>query len=98
MNDYVKQHYMDYEIGDRVLVSNGQPRPPDRFNRKLAAWKNENYAGHVHEIREVRDYEPYGALVLKRDDYPDGKHGWIEFTFHIPLGGRLKADKIKEAA
>jgi len=95
-----RQNHTQFEIGQRVAVSNGQPRPPDRFNRKLAAWKRSNYLGHVHEIAEPRDYSPYGGLILKRDDYPDNKHGWIEFTFHIDLGGSLIVEPIeaKEAA
>jgi hypothetical protein len=93
-----RQNYTQYQEGDRVLVSDGQKRPPDRFNRKLAAWKSNNYTGHVKTVNEARDYEPYGSLVLKRDDYPDGAHGAISFQFHVPLGGYLTIDKLKEAA
>ncbi len=87
--------YNEYEIGQRVTVSDGTKRPPDRFNRKLAAWKNNNYTGHVHEIGEPRDYEPFGSLVLKQDDYPDNKYGWITFQFHVPLGGHLTIEPIE---
>lgn len=86
--------YDDYEIGQRVQVSDGRERPPDRFNRKLADWKRRNYTGHVHETREPRSYEPHGALVLKRDDFPDG--GMMTFTFHIPLGGHLTVTPIDD--
>ena len=89
---------IEFEVGQRVTVSDGQKRPPDRFNRKLDTWKNNNYTGHVHEIGEPRDYEPNGSLVLKRDDYPDGMHGCISFRFHVPLGGHLAIEPIKEAA
>ena len=91
-----RQNHTQYEIGDTVLVSDGQKRPPDRFNRKLAAWKHNNYTGWIKEIGTERDYEPYGSLVLKRHDYPDGRGGCIEFQFHIPLGGHLKVDVLKE--
>ena len=87
--------YNEYEIGQRVTVSDGTKRPPDRFNRKLAAWKRNNYTGHVHETSEPWKYEPYGGLVLKRDDYPDGMHGCIEFQFHIALGGSLTIEPIE---
>ena len=84
--------YDEYEIGQRVQVSDGQKRPPERFNRKLKAWKHNNYTGHVDEIREPRDYEPFGAVVLKRDDFPDS--AMMLFTFHIALGGSLKVEPI----
>ena len=91
------QNYTQYEIGDHVLVSDAQPRPPDRFNRKLEAWKNSNYTGRVEEIEPEKSYAPYGSLVLSKDDYPDAKYGGvITFRFHVPLGGHLRVDKIKE--
>lgn len=87
--------YDECEIDQRVQVSDGQKRPPDRFNRKLASWKNNNYVGRIKEIGEPRDYEPHGSLTLKRDDYPD--RSWIVFDFHIPLGGHLEVTPIAES-
>ena len=83
---------IEFEVGQRVAVSDGNKRPPDRFNRKLAAWKDRNYTGYIKEIGEPRDYEPFGSLVLKRDDYPD--RNWITFQFHVPLGGHLNVEPI----
>lgn len=34
-------------LGTQVSVSNGQPRPPERFNKKLSKWKSENYEGVI---------------------------------------------------
>lgn len=34
-------------VGTRVEVRDGTPRPPERFKRKLEAWKNHNYEGFV---------------------------------------------------
>ncbi len=95
-----RQNHTQFHIGQRVAVSNGQPKPPERFNRKLANWKHDNYIGFIKEIEAERSYSPYGRLILKRDDYPDGKHGSIEFTFNIPLGGHLIVEplEVKEAA
>ncbi len=91
--------YDEYEIGQRVQVSDGQKRPPERFNRKLASWKHNNYTGHVSEIVEPgkpfadgKPFRPFGGLVLKRDDFPD--RSWINFQFHIDLGGFLKVELI----
>lgn len=38
------------DIGKPVRVSDGTPRPPERFNRKLAAWKNRNYDGILEKV------------------------------------------------
>ena len=44
------------DIGKRVLVSDGTPRPPERFNRKLADWKHRNYAGKLTAINPANEY------------------------------------------
>lgn len=36
-------------LGSLIRYSNGQPRPPKRFRRKLAAWNNENGIGRLVE-------------------------------------------------
>lgn len=41
---------MEYVIGKRVSVRNDAPRPPDRFTRKLRAWKNGNFDGTIIEV------------------------------------------------
>ncbi len=89
-----RQHYTQFNVGDRVRASDGTKRPPDRFNRKLADWKTRNFVGTVADIEEARDYQPNGGLVLKKDDYPNGLHGCISFQFHHPLGGTIQFEKI----
>ena len=37
-------------IGKRVQLSDGTPRPPERFNKKLQAWKNTNYEGTLEKL------------------------------------------------
>ena len=78
----------NFSVGMRIVASDGSPRPPDRFNRKLADWKNRNFSGYISEISEPREpYQPHGGLVVKRDDVPD--RSWIQFNFHHVLGGRV---------
>lgn len=38
--------------GTQVRVSNGVPRPPQRFKRKLAEWNSANYDGVIVEWRD----------------------------------------------
>jgi len=38
-------------LGAIIEFSNGQPKPPARFTRKLAAWENENGTGQLTEKR-----------------------------------------------
>lgn len=91
-----RQNHTQFHVGQRVAVSNGQPKPPERFNRKLAAWKHSNWIGHVHEIEEECSYAPYGSLILKDDAYPD--KSWITFQTHVQLGGHLMVEPLAEAA
>jgi len=89
-----RQNHTQFHIGQRVAVSNGQPKPPERFNRKLADWKHSNYTGWIKEIEEERSYQPYGGLILKRDEYPDS--AMMVFQFHVPLGGHLMIEPLEE--
>lgn len=83
------QNINSFYIGQRVRVSDGEKEPPARFNRKLESWKDRNYSGRVEEIEEPRQFQPNGALVLSRDEYPDGMGGVSQFRFQVMLGGRL---------
>lgn len=88
-----------YTVGMRIRATDNTPRPPDRFNKKLEKWKNNNFTGYVGALEEPREpYTPYGCLTLKRDDYPDKP--WIEFNFTMPLGGRVEflPEETAEAA
>jgi len=86
------QHHTAFKPGDRVTASDGTKRPPDRWNKKLASWKDRNFTGTVHEIEAPCEYQPNGGLVLKRDDYPDSNV--IVFQFHHRLGGLVTFEKI----
>jgi len=48
-----------YKIGQRVKVSDGSKRPPERFNRKLIAWKANNYEGVISDLRPEDVQENY---------------------------------------
>lgn len=37
--------YRHAPLGAKIRVSNGEPRPPDRFTRKVRAWEEENGTG-----------------------------------------------------
>lgn len=44
------QHIYDTApLGSLIRYSNGEPRPPERFRRKLAAWNNDNGTGRLVE-------------------------------------------------
>ena len=46
-------------IGTIVHVSDGTPRPPERFNRKLQTWTHTNYSGILTEVKENWDNTGY---------------------------------------
>src|SRR3546814_6845665 len=41
--------YATAPLGSLIRYSNGEPRPPERFRRKLAAWNNDNGTGRLVE-------------------------------------------------
>ena len=44
------QHIYDTApLGSLIRYSKGEPRPPERFRRKLAAWNNDNGTGRLVE-------------------------------------------------
>lgn len=85
-----------FEIGQKVRVSNGEPMPPARFNKKLAAWKHRNYVGVIEEVEEPRSYQPAGALVLSKPEYPSTSI--MTFRFHLPLPTPGRAYTITKEA
>lgn len=59
-------------LGTQVTVSDGAPRPPDRFKKKLADWQTHNYEGVVTE-------HDNGRYNIQRK--PDG--GWSSRTARL---------------
>ena len=62
-------------LGTVVSVSDGTPRPPERFTKKLDAWKTKNFLGVYcgldltgwHAIQELPDsLAKLAYLVIKR--------------------------------
>ena len=50
------QHiYVSAPLGSIVRYSDGTPRPPARFKRKLAAWENNNSGGRLVKKTPSRD-------------------------------------------
>ncbi len=42
--------YCHAPLGAKIRISNGEPRPPDRFRRKIQAWENDNGTGTLVEF------------------------------------------------
>lgn len=80
----MRQHYSQFQPGNRVQASDGSKRPPDRWNRKLSDWKDRNFVGTVDEVLEAWDYSPNGGLVLKRD-----------LAYYV-LGGLVQFEKLED--
>ena len=54
-------------IGKTVAVSDGTARPPERFNRKLAKWKQSNYTGRLDEVKENFDQSRYIGMICTKE-------------------------------
>ena len=39
--------YETAPLGSLIRYSNGEPRPPERFTRKVKAWTNDNGVGRL---------------------------------------------------
>ena len=50
--------------GRLVRVSDGTPRPPERFNKKLKTWEYSNFSGELGEIRVSRDGSKMTAEIF----------------------------------
>ena len=70
-------------LGATVSYSDGTPRAPERFRKKLAAWENRNSGGRL--IRKVPARTAGSAVLaasitLHEGDY--GSHGVVVLTVH----------------
>jgi len=50
-------------LNTMVHVSDGTPRPPERFNKKLQAWTHKNYSGILKEVKENWDNTGYTRSI-----------------------------------
>lgn len=56
------QHIFDAApLGSLIRFSNGEPRPPERFTRKLRAWENDNGVGRLVERSPADVGERYAS-------------------------------------
>jgi hypothetical protein len=63
-------------LGARIGFSDGIPRPPDRFRKKLSAWENDNGVGRLTAKQPARlmgGYQSAAGFNLHLGDY--GSHG-----------------------
>jgi hypothetical protein len=70
-------------LGSIVAYSDGSPRPPERFRRKLAAWQHRNGSGRL--IRKVPSrimagFVQAASITLHEGDY--GNHGVVVLAIH----------------
>lgn len=71
-----KTIYDHAPLGSIIHYSNGEPRPPERFRRKVAAWENENGSGRLVECTPPYDIGSYrGSANFKLQLGTDGNNG-----------------------
>lgn len=58
--------------GTKVRVSDGNPQPPARFNRKLREWQNNNYDAVVVGEQPASQWRPEPEYRLQHCDYLSG--------------------------
>jgi hypothetical protein len=70
--------YDSAPLGSIIRFSNGEPRPPERFTRKVAAWENDNGSGRLVECSppyEAGSYRAPASFTLQTGRY--GSHGVV---------------------
>lgn len=91
------QHIYDTApLGSLIRYSNGEPRPPDRFSRKLKAWNNDNGMGRLVERmpEDIRPtYRSPASFCLHLGNYGSQgiiaivvrRHYSVESTLHFEI-------------
>jgi len=82
----MKTEQATFKVGQLVQVSNGQPKPPARFTRKLADWNLDNYKAEVTEI-ESPTYDDNTRLILAKLSHKDNSA--LCFRYVVVVGRRL---------
>ena len=62
-------------LGSIIRYSDGTPRPPERFAKKLSAWKNANGGGRLIRktpARQTAQYSSPAQFTLHEGDYGSG--------------------------
>ncbi len=78
-----QQIYDNAPLGSMIRYSDGTPRPPERFKRKLAAWDNSNSGGRLIRkvpARHVGNYPLPASITLHKSDFASG--GVILMVIH----------------
>ncbi|WP_019998516.1 hypothetical protein [Aureimonas ureilytica] len=73
-------------LGATLLVSNGKPRPPERFNRKLSDWNRENYVGTLVATEMAPGQRP--AIMVRKGSLED--NALVIFSARYPLDTSLR--------
>lgn len=66
--------FLNAPLGSRIAYGNGEPRPPERFKRKLCTWENENGTGRLVERQQGSGSHP-ATFTLHIGDF--GSKGTI---------------------
>ena len=71
----VQHVYDNAPLGSLVRYSDGTPKPPARFNKKLAAWQNRNGVARLVRKEPQRDWQTYtspASIILEEVDFASG--------------------------
>ena len=85
-------------LGALIRFSDGTPRPPVRFNRKLAAWENTNSRGRLtakQPRRLIGSHWMPAGFQLHLGDYGSGSVTIIVVTRHYQLTSPLTFEIIE---
>ncbi len=93
--------YMSAPLGSKIRFSNGEPRPPERFTRKVAAWENDNGTGTLVECQPGCDRPSYSMSAtfgLHLATYSSGGVPILTVRRIYSVVGRLDFEIIERPA
>ncbi len=93
------QHIFDTApLGALIRYSDGQPKPPARFNKKLAAWERSNGVGRLtakHPAIQRTSYSSAAGFALHHGDFGSGGVIVMVVTVMYDVTSRLSFEIIE---
>lgn len=93
------QHFFDTApLGALIRYSDGQPKPPIRFNKKLASWERSNGVGRLiakHPAVERASYSSVAGFALHHGDFGSGGVIVMVVTVMYDVTSRLQFEIIE---
>lgn len=93
--------YDDAPLGSLIRYSDGTPKPPARFTKKLAAWERCNGLGRLVKKsphRERATYTAAASITLHEGNFSSGSVILVTVMNTYPVDSELRFDIVERPA